>query len=107
MLWLHHPTERSALPGLRFIQDPTGAVSFVHASRSRRNFLVQLSLGVARQLLKDEKYAEAQVAMEFSKQHFADIVLPKEPVAAQQAATQWRERKEKENLELLDSLALT
>jgi hypothetical protein len=55
VLWLHHPTERSALPGFQFIQDPAGAVTFTKSSRSRRDFLVQLCLGVARHLLEQEK----------------------------------------------------
>jgi hypothetical protein len=107
MLWLHHPSERSAIPGLQFVRDPAGAVTFVQSSRSRRHFLVQLCLGVARQLLEQEKFAEAQVVMEFTKEHFADVVLPKPPVAEQQASESWKVRKEKQNLELLDSLVPT
>ncbi|KAF2133513.1 hypothetical protein P153DRAFT_282504 [Dothidotthia symphoricarpi CBS 119687] len=107
MLWLHHPTQRSALPGLRFIQDPAGAISFVRASKSRRNFLVQLCLGVARQLLEEEKFTEAQIAMEFTKQHFPDIVLSKPSVADQPATTGWKAREERKNLELLDRLVLS
>ncbi|KAF1841935.1 uncharacterized protein K460DRAFT_291646 [Cucurbitaria berberidis CBS 394.84] len=107
MLWLHHPTQPSALPGLRFIQDPTGATKFAQASRSRRHFLVQLCLGVARQLMEQEKYAEAQIAMQFTKEHFADIVLSKVPAVAQQATPRWKERRERENLELLDRLVPT
>ncbi|CAA9966763.1 hypothetical protein PTMSG1_10122 [Pyrenophora teres f. maculata] len=112
MLWLHHPSQRSAAPGLRFIQDPAGAVAHVK-SQSRRNFLVQLCLGVARQLLEEQKFAEAQAVMAFTKEHFADVVLPK-PVAAeaqqqqqQQASETWKVRKERENLQLLDSLVPT
>lgn len=107
MLWLHHPSERSALPGLRFIQAPTGAMTFIHSSRSRRHFLVQLCLGVARQLMEQEKFAEAQIAMEFTKEHFADLVLSRVPVLDQEASTRWKVRKEKENLELLDRLIPT
>jgi hypothetical protein len=106
-LWLHHPSEPSAVPGLRFIQDPAGAVTFVNSSRSRRHFLVQLCLGVARQLLKEEKFGEAQAVMEFTKQHFADVVLPKAPVVEQRTTEAWRLRKERENLELLDRLIPT
>jgi hypothetical protein len=108
MLWLHHPTAPSALPGLRFIQDPAGAVKFVPGARSsRRQFLVRLSLGVARQLLAEEKYTEAQVAMEFTKEHFADLVMSKTQSAAPQTESQLRERLERDNLKLLDGLALT
>lgn len=108
MLWLHHPVESSPAPGLRFIQDPAGAAAFAQSSRSRRHFLVQLCLGVARQLLEQEKFSEAQVVMEFTKKHFADIVLHK-PAALEQppASEPWNVRKERENLELLDRLIPT
>ena len=107
MLWLHHPTQRSALPALDFIRDPAGAITHVQASPSRRRFLVQLCLAVARQLLEVEKYTEAQVAMQFTKEHFADLVLSKNPVPAPQATPQYKKRRERENLELLDQLVPT
>lgn len=107
ILWLYHPTERSALFGLRFIQDPAGAITFVHSTRSRKHFLVQLCLGVARQLIEQDKYVEAQIAMEFAKEHFADIVLSKAPVVPQPAKPSLQERKERENLQLLDRLIPT
>jgi hypothetical protein len=107
MLWLHHPSERSAVPGLRFIKDPTGAVTFVASSRSRRNFLVQLCLGTARQLMEQEKFADAQTVMEFAKEHFGDIVLPQQAVIEPHKVEQTRVRREKENLRLLDRLVLT
>jgi hypothetical protein len=105
MLWLHHPTEGSALPGLSFIQDPAGAINFVQSSQSRRRFLVKLCLGVAQQLLETKKYAEAQMAMEFTKLHFADLVLAEVP--SKQEKKQWEIRRERANLELLDSLIPT
>lgn len=107
MLSLYHPTEPSVQPALRFIQDPTGAATFVQSSRSRRQFLVQLCLGVARQSLEREKYTDAQLAMEFTKDYFADIVLSRIPVAEKQSTSQWRVRRERENLNLLDSLVPT
>ncbi|USP73892.1 uncharacterized protein yc1106_01166 [Curvularia clavata] len=107
MLWLHHPVESSPAPGLRFIQDPAGAVTFTGSSRSRRSFLVQLCLGVARQLLEQEKFAEAQAVMEFTKEHFADIVLPKPAALEPHASEPWNVRRERENLELLDRLIPT
>ncbi|KAJ4377873.1 hypothetical protein N0V83_000703 [Neocucurbitaria cava] len=107
MLWLHHPDQSSAQPGLRFIQAPTGAITFAKTTRqSQRRFLVQLCLGVARQLMEQERYAEAQIAMEFTKEHFADIVLSKVPVV-QQTTSRSKERMERKNLELLEGLALT
>ncbi|KAG9192912.1 hypothetical protein G6011_11646 [Alternaria panax] len=106
MLSLHHPTERSANPGLQFIQDPAGAIKYVKGLRGRRNFLVQLCLGVARQLLEQERFAEAQSVMEFTKEHFPEIVLPRQAVVEQQIAEPSRMRRERENLELLDRLVL-
>jgi hypothetical protein len=110
MLWLHHPTQRSASPGLEFLQDPTGAIAHVQGPIARRHFLVQLCLGVARQLLEEERYVEAQVAMQFSKEHFADLVLPNvqmemQDVQASEASERKRRRKEQMNLDLLDQLA--
>ncbi|KAF2828613.1 hypothetical protein CC86DRAFT_195663 [Ophiobolus disseminans] len=107
MLWLNHPTQKTATPALEYIRDPSGAVSHAHATQSRRHFLVQLCLGVARQLLEEERYTEAQVAMQFIKDHFSDIVLSKPPVAVPQTSSRAKERKEKENLELLDRLIPT
>ena len=80
MLELHHPSRPSATRGLQFIQDPAGAILHVDASSGRRQALVQLCLGVARQSLAEDKYADAQTAMEFAKTHFADLVLSKNPL---------------------------
>ncbi|KAH3917774.1 hypothetical protein HBH56_044680 [Parastagonospora nodorum] len=111
MLWLHHPTQRSATPGLEFLRNSAGAITHVQSAQSRRHFLVQLCLGVARQLLEEERYVEAQIAMQFSKEHFADLVLPRAPVTAPapapQPAARHKQRRERDNLELLDQLALT
>ncbi|EOA82609.1 hypothetical protein ACJQWK_04725 [Exserohilum turcicum] len=107
MLSLHDPSASSPIPGLWFIQDPAGAATFAQSSRSRRHFLVQLCLGVARQLLEQEKFAEAQAVMEFTKKHFADIVLPKPAALEQQASEPWSVRRERQNLELLDGLIPT
>ncbi|EMD89270.1 hypothetical protein COCC4DRAFT_195979 [Bipolaris maydis ATCC 48331] len=107
MLSLHRPSESSPMPGLKFIEDPAGAATFAQSSRSRRNFLVQLCLGVARQLLEQEKFSQAHVAMEFTKMHFADLVLPKPATLAQPASEPWSVRREQQNLELLDRLIPT
>ncbi|CAN9368470.1 unnamed protein product [Alternaria alternata] len=106
MLSLHHPTQPSAKPGLKFIQDPAGAIKYVNASRGRREFLVQLCLGVARQLMEQENFAEAQSVMEFTKEHFPEIVLRKQAIVQQQTAEE-RKHRERRNLELLDRLVLT
>jgi hypothetical protein len=113
MLWLHHPTTASVLPGFRFIQDPAGAATYANAMPSQRRFIVQLSLGVARQLLDEENYEDAQIVMAFTKQHFPDLVLSSLPTEQQPAVDRQsnkvkRERlREEKNLELLDSLIPT
>jgi hypothetical protein len=107
MLWLHHPSEPSAVPGLRFVKDPAGAIRFINAPPRRRNYLIQLCLGVARQLIDQEQFADAQIVMEFTKEHFADIVLSKPAAVGQQSQEQKRARYEEKNLRLLDRLILT
>ncbi|UPX14519.1 uncharacterized protein EKO05_0004998 [Ascochyta rabiei] len=113
MLWLHHPTTASAAPGLRFIMDPAGAATYANAIPSQRRFIVQLILGIARQLLEEESYRDAQTVMAFAKQHFPDLVLSnlsteQQPVADRLSKKVERERRREErNLELLDSLVLT
>lgn len=106
MLWLHHPTEPTANPGLSFLKSPTGALVNAKSSKGRRHFLVNLCLGVARHLLEEERYTEAQVAMQFSKEHFADLVLSHNPTptAAAEGSARNRERRERQNLALLDQL---
>ncbi|KAH7400842.1 hypothetical protein DE146DRAFT_476595 [Phaeosphaeria sp. MPI-PUGE-AT-0046c] len=107
MLWLHHPAVPDATPGLAFLQDSTGAITHVGGSKGRRHFMVNLCLGVARQLLEEERYTEAQVAMQFSKEHFSDLVLPHSPAAVTEGPKLDKERRERENLDLLDQLVLT
>ncbi|KAF9697096.1 hypothetical protein EKO04_004731 [Ascochyta lentis] len=113
MLWLHHPTTASAAPGLRFIQDPAGAATYANAIPTKRRFIVQLILGIARQLLEEESYRDAQTVMAFAKQHFPDLVLSnlsteQQPAADRLSRKAERERRREErNLELLDDLILT
>lgn len=108
MLWLHHSTQKTAAPALQYIRDPSGAIRHVHEKQSRRHFLVQLSLGVARQLVEEEKYTEAQVAMQFTKDHFADLVLSRPgAAAAPPTSTRSKAQHERDNLELLDQLIPT
>ncbi|KAF1920864.1 hypothetical protein BDU57DRAFT_27912 [Ampelomyces quisqualis] len=109
-LWLYHPTKPNASQGLKFLQEPAVAIAHIRGLQSRRHFLVQLCLDVARQLIEEERYVEAQVAMHFSKEHFPDLVLSTPPAGATQNTTrseERRERREKHNLDLLDQLALT
>lgn len=113
MLSLHHPAKASAAPGLEFIIGPAGAAEYANAIPSQRRFIVQLSLGIARQLLEEESYRDAQNVMAFVKQHFPDLVLSdltneQQPVADRLSKKAEKERRwEKKNLELLEDLALT
>jgi len=106
MLYLHHPTEPTTQPGLAFIKDPKGAVQFVNSTKSRRHFLVQLCLGVARQLVAEENFPDAQVAMSFTKDHFAEIVLSKIPTTSRHTLIRAKQQ-EKRNLNMLDRLLPT
>lgn len=112
MLWLHHPTEPTALPGLRYVKDPATAETVANFSRSRRKFAVRLCLGVARLSMKNERYADAQFAMKFTEDHFPELVLsemPSEVPASKRVdyVSEWKLRREQENLEMLNGLALT
>lgn len=103
MLWLHHPTQPKATPGLQFIQDPSGAMTHVTSGRARRKFLVRLCLGVAHQLMEQQDYRGAQVAMQFTKDHLADLVMAPTSTTSQERIEQ-NKRDERLNLELLDGL---
>lgn len=108
MLWLHHPTRASYTQGLQFIQDPAGAAKYANAKPGQRSFVVQLSLGVARELLAAERYEDAQAVMAFVKKHFPDLVMSdvsheQTEFDAQSARSKWAQT-EKRNLELLDGL---
>jgi hypothetical protein len=108
MLWLHHPTGASYMPGLQFIQDPAGAAKYADAKPGQRSLVVQLSLGVARELLAAERYEDAQAVMAFVKKHFPDLVLSDLPHEQTKFGIHYikskRVQTEKRNLELLDGL---
>jgi hypothetical protein len=108
MLWLHHPTRASYTPGLQFIQDPAGAAKYADAKPGQRSLVVQLSLGVARELLAAERYEDAQAVMAFVKKHFPDLVLSdlshEQTKLGAQSTKSKRAETEKRNLELLDGL---
>jgi hypothetical protein len=57
--------------------------------------------------MEQENFAEAQSVMEFTKEHFPEIVLPKQAIVQQQTAEEERKHRERRNLELLDRLVLT
>ncbi|KAH9877194.1 hypothetical protein IAQ61_002557 [Plenodomus lingam] len=108
MLWLHHPTEPTALPGLGYVKEPAITKMVSNLSRPRRQFVVRLCLGIARLSIQDERYADAQFAMQFTKDYFPEIVLAEVQASKQREETSaQRERREQANLEMLDGLALT
>jgi len=57
--------------------------------------------------MEQENFAEAQIVMQFTKDHFADVVLPKEAAIEQPKEDSRKARREQENLRLLDRLVLT
>jgi len=121
MLWLYHPTQPSTATALRFLDDLATAAVVDSLSKSRRRFVVQLCLGVARLSMCNERYAEAQFAMEFAEQHFADMLLSKAQDPQRRDIKERRElreqrevdlrneleQREQSNLDLLNALALT
>ena len=111
IMWLHHPTGASYMPGLQFIQDPAGAAKYANAKPEKRFLIVQLSLGVARELLAAERYEDAQAVMAFVKKHFPDLVLSdlaheqtKFGVQSAKSEKAQAQAEEERNLELLDGL---
>ncbi|KAL1610246.1 hypothetical protein SLS60_001911 [Paraconiothyrium brasiliense] len=112
MLCLCHPTQADPEPGLKLIKNPDSIIGPTLLKRSRQNFLVRMCLGVAQQLIKEEKYADAQIAMQFTKEHFADLVMVKyhsnsHHAINQKVSDQKRIREEKKNMALLDRLVVT
>ncbi|KAF2687228.1 hypothetical protein K458DRAFT_295912 [Lentithecium fluviatile CBS 122367] len=107
MLYLRHPTKPSADPGLAFIKDPKGA-SFprVNGTEQRRRTMVQLCLGVAQQLLAEERFSDAQVAMNFAKEHYPDFVLSESPSTPRPTSTRAKQE-ERRNLDMLNRLLPT
>lgn len=110
VLWLHHPTKPSALSGAAYIRDPS--ITTARASPNMRKLLVHLCLGIARQSLVEKSYADAEVALKFASDAFPELVgaASNVPDVDQKTARQKsieHERREEENLELLDRLIPT
>ncbi|KAL5405486.1 hypothetical protein PMIN06_003753 [Paraphaeosphaeria minitans] len=77
MLCLCNPTEPDPQPALKIIKNADSFLASTHSKPSRQRFLVRMCLGAAQQLIKEEKLADAQIAMQFTKEHFEDLVLIK------------------------------
>ncbi|KAF2191064.1 hypothetical protein K469DRAFT_556654 [Zopfia rhizophila CBS 207.26] len=110
LLWLQHPTNPTARPGLLFLQSPSGARLQMQSTKKRPLF-VQLCLGVARQLLAEQNYADAQWTLEFAREYFPDLVSEHQPVQEkaepnmeQPCKSSRQNLSEQENLQMLDRL---
>lgn len=109
LLWLRHPKEPTALPALAYIKDHEGAERI--QSKGKRKFFVHLCLGAARQLLAEEKYQDAQFALEFARDNFPDLVEPQLQLASEEEEREHEaaelRRKEDAALKILDGLFAT
>lgn len=106
MLCLCHPTQPDPEPGLKIIKNPDHILKTTLLKQSRQKFLVRMCLGVAQQLIEEEKLADAQVAMKFTKEHFADLVLVKYHTNPSKASIHDKANEEKKNIALLDRLLI-
>ncbi|KAF2111695.1 hypothetical protein BDV96DRAFT_581586 [Lophiotrema nucula] len=121
LLWLRHPSKRSARPGLAYIKHAQGSHLLgldigIRPTKKRRELVVELCLGVARQSMAEHRFQDAQVALEFAKDHFPDMVLA--PPAANsdmkellsdhyvplKMTRRISEEEKEKNLQMLDSL---
>ena len=107
MLCLCHPTQPDPQPALGLIRHPDSIIGPTMLKQSRQKFMVRMCLAAAQQLIKEEKFSDAQLAMEFTKEHFSDMVLMKYRPANQKASVQKKMAEEKKNVALLDRLLLT
>ncbi|KAF2199059.1 hypothetical protein GQ43DRAFT_377166 [Delitschia confertaspora ATCC 74209] len=111
ILQVQHPSRPDAGPGLRYLRnwDTTRPIA-----RKAQPFLTQLSLGVARQLLAEEKYADAQWVLEFVKTNFPELFTLDSSNDLERPEHQRTRHQDSEgtpttrqNLDLLDRLSLS
>ncbi|OCK86263.1 hypothetical protein K432DRAFT_285034 [Lepidopterella palustris CBS 459.81] len=102
LLWLHHPSGPSVSPGLDFLKHYKEPLS----NSNIRVLLVQLSLGVARQLLIEERFEEGRQILDFAKENFPEEVGSQPPQHSQASTALEPSQDELENMQLLDSLRL-
>ena len=107
MLCLCHPTQPDPQPALALIKHPDSIIGATMLKQSRQKFLVRMCLATAQQLIKEEEFADAQLAMEFTKEHFSDLVLMKYHSVNQKISAQDKIAEEKKNMAMLDRLLLT
>ncbi|ORX99228.1 hypothetical protein BCR34DRAFT_592978 [Clohesyomyces aquaticus] len=115
LLLLHHPTTPNTEPGLAFLEQTEQSSKYLDpSSPKRRQWLVQLSLGVARQLLAEQRYTDAAWVLQYAQLHFPDMVaepapdysIQKPDVGARTQKKRAMSGSEEESLALLDGLAL-
>ncbi|KAK7191348.1 hypothetical protein DPSP01_003040 [Paraphaeosphaeria sporulosa] len=112
MLCLCHPTNPDPQPALKIIKNADSFLASTHSKPSRQRFFVRMCLGAAQQLIKEEKLADAQIAMQFTKEHFEDLVLIKYHSSAPHqtnrgVSEQKKTQDEKRNIALLDGFLAT
>ena len=103
-LRLHCPSQPDANPGLEYLKNGA-ALSRSRRLESRR-LLVQLSLGVARQLLTENKLPEGQWVLDFARDNLSEELglQPERPSVNE--SPERSSQDELENLQLLDGLKL-
>jgi len=72
LLRLQHPTSPDAGPGLQLLRSHNDRV----LSDTARTLYIQLALDVARQLLSEQKFSDAQWVLDFSKTMFPELLSP-------------------------------
>lgn len=112
MLCLCHPTEPDPQPALKIIKNSDSFLASTHSKPSRQRFFVRMCLGAAQQLIKEDKFADAQIAMQFIKEHFEDLVLikyhsnPPHPIV-RGVSEEKKKVEEQRNIALLDGFLVT
>lgn len=108
MLCVYHPTHPDPQPGLKLIRDPDEILRLPKVKDSGKKLLVRLCLGVIQQLTREEKVADAQVAMEFIKEHFPHVVDDTKTPRTHQASDLWTTKtSDQKHVLMLDKFLLT
>ncbi|KAH7139371.1 hypothetical protein B0J11DRAFT_41790 [Dendryphion nanum] len=115
-LWLHHPSHPSADMAFAFIQHPNRP-SNESLSEAQTKLFVHMYLETARQLLADQKFADAHQVLQITMKRFPDAVgakpnqraNPSKPDPVHEKHTPKKESRKKStqesrNLEMLDRL---
>jgi hypothetical protein len=104
ILWSHYPLQPNANPGLEYLKNGA-ALSRSQRPESRR-LLVQLSLGVARQLLIENRFSEGQWVLDFARDNLSEELGLRPERPSVKESSRRSSQDELENLQLLDSLKL-